>query len=961
MDMRQHHETQGSQNGSGSRQVRPALRQPVVSGNAQNTPSKKGRPYQPDLEYFTNHHISRSFNSLYLNDVDDHGKDKKHINKSPPFNVKQDASIDDTIDDQDGDTHVDFFDYGDSDLDLLSDSEIGVPTDDDEPAIKGLNIIPGAPLSSMSKKKSGLSASTSEQGNKPLLKRSSKYFNLSSNVDPGQASPLMRKNSKFTSSPLAERGTPFNKFKRPHTLVSQSPSPGSNKQKVIGASSPSKLKMSKNSTNTRIKSPLKMGSSSSAGSPLATSFDLKKLENSPSLRFITSSSPLANHTFEDGRKVYDESPSRPKKHFASHFPIYHDREGRDSMSSRATTDANLASTSGSSVSDNKENQFLQPPRSTKKASYKLVKPLQIAFESAGLMKKGSLPRFNKKAPPETPMKRQPLMIITNEKTNASDPNDSFFNQDHSIEVGRNISGTYLNSNDSNSSFFRIPSSTNSDTEVKFDFTEPLDLDLNTIPETPTKSTSRGKKLNLIVDDTSSKAPPHLAGVFSAEPCTPISQFPVDSALSSQATIRLPNASREASSNDKTISNTNSNLSHNPLDLKASVSSEISDERLVEKFGTSNIKYVGSGQFSVAFECNFQNQKFAIKRNKKPISSFHEKKAILREIEALRALTSFQEDETEVAEGKENLVFFIETWTSDSFYYIMTEFCEGGTLNDFLDDHQNYKLDEFRVWKILIEIVSGLKYIHSKNYLHLDLKPANIFITFDGSLKIGDFGLSAKLPILEEDFDLEGDRNYIAPELINDKIYTPYADIFSVGLIILEIATNIILPGNGTPWKKLRSGDLSDAGKLSSDNISDFLSHKNFSSLTSYNSSLQSINIQGMSQSLLTASRPHITGSRSVPEQSISSCTNRINGGIFDKPPQDRLIDSVRELIPRGAPEFLLDNSHRLDSLVSLMLKPNPFDRLSANDILMRKECIEIESRRKAGATIFEGEFGPYDD
>ncbi|KAM9938862.1 hypothetical protein OXX80_001636, partial [Metschnikowia pulcherrima] len=280
---------------------------------------------------------------------------------------------------------------------------------------------------------------------------------------------------------------------------------------------------------------------------------------------------------------------------------------------------------------------------------------------------------------------------------------------------------------------------------------------------------------------------------------------------------------------------------------------------------------------------------------------------------------------------------------------------------FLDDHQNYKLDEFRVWKILIEIVSGLKYIHSKNYLHLDLKPANIFITFDGSLKIGDFGLSAKLPILEEDFDLEGDRNYIAPELINDKIYTPYADIFSVGLIILEIATNIILPGNGTPWKKLRSGDLSDAGKLSSDNISDFLSHKNFSSLTSYNSSLQSMNIQGMSQSLLTANRPHITGSRSVPEQSISSCTNRINGGIFDKPPQDRLIDSVRELIPRGAPEFLLDNSHRLDSLVSLMLKPNPFDRLSANDILMRKECIEIESRRKAGATIFEGEFGPYDD
>lgn len=981
--MRRHQKTQ---NGSNSTNSRHGDRAPL--NHIQQTPSKKGHPYQNDLEYFTNHQFSRSFNSLILEDVEEQTDTKGLINKSPPFNVKHSGSIRDSIDKISNKPSVDFFDYDDLDLDLdldlLSDHEIHLPNEEERVVPGGLSITHAKkydPLvfgSTVSHSKALLNPPQKtphavKKPGKPLLKRSSKYFNLSidSNFVPGHASPLSRKESTFTLSPLAERGTPFNKFKRPHQLVSQSPSPSSNNKfkLMIGALSPSKLektsKMFKNSNNTRIKSPLKLGSLSSASSPpLGTEFNIKRLGKSPNLRFMGSSSPLANHVFDDHTlRGYDESPLRPKKH--TNFHIYNDQEERGSkVMSKSNMENYPHSTSGSSVSDsNKENQGPQPSKSLGKSSYKLVKPLQTAFESAGLMKKNSLPKFTKKAPPETPMKRQPLMIITNEKNKPLDYNESFLSLDHSIEVGRNISGTYLNSNDSNSSFFKIPSLTNSERDMKFDFTEPLDLDLGVVPETPTKLSSRGKKLNLLIGELCAKAPMRVPGVLETEPCTPILQLPTDSLISSQATLSLPNASGEVLSNDQTImlpSFEHNRDSYLPIP-KSVAPKDRSDERLVEKFGKSNIKYIGSGQFSMAFECNFQGQRFAIKRNKRPISSYHEKKALLREIEALRALTSFHEGETEVAEGKENLVFFVETWTSDNYYYIMTEFCEGGTLNEFLNDSQNYKLDEFRVWKILIEIVSGLKYIHLKNYLHLDLKPANIFITFDGSLKIGDFGLSAKLPILEEDFDLEGDRNYIAPELINDKIYTPYADIFSVGLIILEIATNIVLPGNGTPWKKLRSGDLSDAGKLSSDNISDFLNHNNFSSLTSYNSSLQSISIQGLSQNLLGTNGSNISGSRSVPEQGSGLYSNRSNLNHPEKVSQDRLLDNVRELIPKGAPDFLLDNSHRLDNLVSLMLKPNPFDRLSASDILLRRECMEIESRRKAGATIFEGEFGPNDD
>lgn len=391
-----------------------------------------------------------------------------------------------------------------------------------------------------------------------------------------------------------------------------------------------------------------------------------------------------------------------------------------------------------------------------------------------------------------------------------------------------------------------------------------------------------------------------------------------------------------------------------------------DDHLITKFGVKNIKYLGTGEFSIAFECSFQDQKLAIKRSKKQIIGKLEKKAITREIEALRALTSVKDNDRlnllEQDAGKEYLVYFIEAWDYNNYYYIMTEYCEGGTLFDFLEDNKNYKIDEFRIWKILIEILNGLKFIHLQNYLHLDLKPANIFITFEGSLKIGDFGLATKLPILEKDFDLEGDRNYIAPELINDKIYTPFADIFSVGLIILEIAANIILPDNGTPWRKLRSGDLSDAGKLSSDNISDFLLHQNFSSLSSYNSGGMS-STSSLSNQFGNAGGSHSAGGL-APNTTITCSTSALGAGLrlALANNQNARGRDLKEFIPSWAPDFLVGGSiNNLDALVSKMLKPNPFDRPTAKMILEFNECVIIENRRKAGATIFEGEFGPSHD
>ena len=100
----------------------------------------------------------------------------------------------------------------------------------------------------------------------------------------------------------------------------------------------------------------------------------------------------------------------------------------------------------------------------------------------------------------------------------------------------------------------------------------------------------------------------------------------------------------------------------------------------------------------------------------------------------------------------------------------------------------------------------LTFFCSCSVVHLDLKPSNVFMKA-GRLKIGDFGMAVDLNVCD-DVEREGDRNYIAPETLNG-LYGKPADVFSLGLIMIEITANCVLPEGGDAWQKLRRGDLSD--------------------------------------------------------------------------------------------------------------------------------------------------------
>ncbi|CAG8489298.1 3038_t:CDS:2 [Ambispora leptoticha] len=212
-----------------------------------------------------------------------------------------------------------------------------------------------------------------------------------------------------------------------------------------------------------------------------------------------------------------------------------------------------------------------------------------------------------------------------------------------------------------------------------------------------------------------------------------------------------------------------------------------------------ITSLGSGEFSWAYKARDKKSGhfYAVKKSKRRFTGIKARKESLEEVEILWKI------------GKhKHCVELISAWEQKEILYLQFELCEHGSLYSFIEEFcTQERLEETRIWKILTDIALGLKHIHSNDIIHLDIKPANIFIDGEKNLKIGDFGLATKCPA-PRGIEKEGDREYIALEVLNG-YYDKPVDIFSFGLSILELAANIILPDNGPEWQKLRAGDLSE--------------------------------------------------------------------------------------------------------------------------------------------------------
>lgn len=122
-------------------------------------------------------------------------------------------------------------------------------------------------------------------------------------------------------------------------------------------------------------------------------------------------------------------------------------------------------------------------------------------------------------------------------------------------------------------------------------------------------------------------------------------------------------------------------------------------------------------------------------------------------------------------------------------WIVMEYCEGGSVTDLLEASAGFTLPEDCIRAVCASIVLGLEYLHGvANVCHRDIKGGNVLLTEAGQVKLADFGVSAELTnTLNKRKTVVGSPYWMAPEVIRESHYDGRADVWSLGITVIELA------------------------------------------------------------------------------------------------------------------------------------------------------------------------------
>lgn len=191
------------------------------------------------------------------------------------------------------------------------------------------------------------------------------------------------------------------------------------------------------------------------------------------------------------------------------------------------------------------------------------------------------------------------------------------------------------------------------------------------------------------------------------------------------------------------------------------------------------KIIGVGGMAIVFEAYdmLKNRPVAVKMLKDDISG--DSQAVKRFINESKAVAMLSHP---------NIVNIYDVSVKENLKYIVMELIEGITLKNYMQKKGALSFKE--VVSITEQILRALEHAHSKGIVHRDIKPQNIMLLKDGSIKVADFGI-AKLPNAETVTMTDkaiGTVFYISPEQASGKPIDHRSDLYSLGATVYEMAT-----------------------------------------------------------------------------------------------------------------------------------------------------------------------------